>query len=49
MSDRSFKARFEIRCLVCDAMIEPGDWVCYDEEGQVVHEECHKEPSRETD
>lgn len=43
MSDRSFKAKFSTMCLVCDKLINEGEWVLYDGDGQVIHEECDEE------
>lgn len=46
VADRSFRARFDSLCLWCDKIIKTGEWVCYNEDGKVVHEACHVEGER---
>ena len=35
-----FQARYETTCLVCHGTIEPGSWVVFNDDRQVVHRNC---------
>jgi hypothetical protein len=37
---RVFAARFSGVCLMCHERIEPGDWIAYDEDKNVICQKC---------
>ena len=39
----SMKARFSTKCIVCDALIEKGQEIAKNEDGNWVHKHCASE------
>jgi len=45
----SFSARYPGRCPECGETIYEGDSVMYDDDDQVIHEECYEDDMRDLD